>query len=79
MDVESFADTECVAKTNEAIDVDLLDGFDEYINLLDKYGIKVPELLLPAEKVDLQSWAVIACDQYTQDRDYWERCRKNAG
>ena len=40
MDVESFADTECVAKTNEAIDVDLLDGFDEYINLLDKYGIK---------------------------------------
>ena len=44
----------------------------------DKYGIKVPELLLPAEKVDLQSWAVIACDQYTQDRDYWERCRKNA-
>lgn len=40
MDVESFCDTECVSKSNTQVDVDLLDGFDEYIKLLDKYSIK---------------------------------------
>jgi uncharacterized protein (DUF1015 family) len=28
--------------------------------------------MLPAKNVDLQKWAVIACDQYTQDAAYWE-------
>lgn len=40
MDVEPFTDTECVYHSNENIDVDLLDGFDEYIKILDKYNIK---------------------------------------
>ncbi|MDR2795972.1 MAG: DUF1015 domain-containing protein, partial [Spirochaetaceae bacterium] len=35
-------------------------------------GIKIPQLILPAKGVDLQKWAVIACDQYTQDASYWE-------
>jgi hypothetical protein len=34
-------------------------------------GLSVPELLLPAPGIDPAVWAVIACDQYTQDRDYW--------
>ena len=34
--------------------------------------MKVPEILLPAN-VDLSKWSVIACDQYTQDLDYWKR------
>lgn len=40
MDVEAFTDTECVSKSSETVDVDLLDGFDEYINILDRHGIK---------------------------------------
>lgn len=37
-----------------------------------EFGIMVPEILLPAKK-DLKSWSVIACDQYTQDLDYWKK------
>ena len=40
MDVETFADTECISASGIPVDVDLLDGFDEYVKLLDKYGIK---------------------------------------
>ncbi len=40
MDVEAFTDTECVYNSAENVEVDLLDGFDEYIKILDKYNIK---------------------------------------
>lgn len=40
MDVEAFADTECISALGTPVDVDLLDGFDEYIRILDKHGIK---------------------------------------
>lgn len=41
MDVESFADTECISRSSfKDTDLDLMDGFDEYIGLLDRYGIK---------------------------------------
>jgi hypothetical protein len=43
----------------------------------ERLGLFLPEILLPGENVDLQKWAVIACDQFTQDRGYWERA-KNA-
>jgi uncharacterized protein (DUF1015 family) len=36
-------------------------------------GIQVPEVLLPAKQVDLAKWAVVACDQYTAEPEYWER------
>ena len=45
---------------------------------LSKYGMKVPEILLP-KKVDLSRWSVIACDQWTQDRDYWKKAAEIAG
>ncbi|MDR2629675.1 MAG: DUF1015 domain-containing protein [Spirochaetaceae bacterium] len=35
-------------------------------------GTAVPEILLPKPGVDLEKWAVIACDQFTQNRAYWE-------
>ena len=41
---------------------------------LEDFGMKVPEILLPAN-VDLSKWSVIACDQYTQDLDYWKKGR----
>jgi hypothetical protein len=37
-------------------------------------GLAIPEILLP-RNVDLEKWAVIACDQFTQDRGYWETAR----
>ncbi|GHU72824.1 hypothetical protein FACS189450_11340 [Spirochaetia bacterium] len=42
-------------------------------------GLAVPEILLPRPGIDLEKWAVIACDQFTQDRAYWERVRECAG
>ena len=35
-------------------------------------GICVPEIMFPAESVDLSKWACVACDQYTSQPDYWE-------
>ena len=43
-----------------------------------KFGIKIPGILLPKEK-KLDSWSVIACDQYTQDMDYWNKVSEAAG
>ncbi len=36
-------------------------------------ALKVPEILIPGRTCNLKKWAVIACDQYTQDSDYWKR------
>ncbi len=33
-------------------------------------GLRVKEILLPKTK-DMQSWACIACDQFTSEQDYW--------
>jgi uncharacterized protein (DUF1015 family) len=41
-------------------------------NELNSFGIRIPEILLP-KNIDVSSWSVIACDQYTQDLDYWKR------
>lgn len=38
-----------------------------------------PHLLLPRTGIDLQRWSVIACDQYTSDRGYWERVAGQVG
>lgn len=39
---------------------------------------KSADILLP-RNVDLKKWAVIACDQFTSDPEYWQRVRKTAG
>lgn len=44
---------------------------------IEEFGMRIPEILLP-KKIDLASWSVIACDQYTQDLDYWKKAEKNA-
>lgn len=40
---------------------------------LQTVGISIPEILIPSSSVKLDSWSVIACDQYTQDRSYWKQ------
>lgn len=42
------------------------------------FGLFVPEILLPKKDIALKQWAVVACDQYTQDRDYWKRAELEA-
>ena len=37
--------------------------------------IAVPEILLPNESIDLTKWAVVACDQFTSQPDYWENLK----
>lgn len=44
-----------------------------------RLGIILPEVFLPSENVDMEKWAVIACDQFTSERDYWERVKQTVG
>ncbi|MBE0500725.1 MAG: DUF1015 domain-containing protein [Desulfuromonadales bacterium] len=43
--------------------------------VFDTIALQVPNILLPRQGVDLQHWAVIACDQYTSDKDYWKKLK----
>lgn len=43
---------------------------------LSNLGIHIPEILLPKNKNELKTWSVIACDQYTQDLEYWQNVEK---
>lgn len=43
--------------------------------MLEKYGLRIPEILLPDEKIDYAKWAVIACDQFTSQPEYWDKVR----
>ncbi len=47
--------------------------------LFDDIGLLAPEILLPRTGIDLRKWAVVACDQYTSQPDYWERVRDFVG
>ncbi|MDR1231710.1 MAG: DUF1015 domain-containing protein [Spirochaetaceae bacterium] len=42
-------------------------------------GVIAPEILLPAKSVDLFKWAVVACDQRTQERRFWGETAEIAG
>jgi hypothetical protein len=34
--------------------------------------VQIPKILLPRPGVDLAKWAVIACDQFTSEPEYWQ-------
>jgi hypothetical protein len=42
-------------------------------------AIQVPDIYLPRPGVDLSKWAVIACDQYTSQPEYWHRVEEIVG
>lgn len=42
-------------------------------------GFRLPRLCLPAPGVDLARWAVVACDQYTSEPEYWQRVERFVG
>lgn len=39
-------------------------------------GLQIPSLLLPQAGTDLTRWAVVACDQYTSQPEYWEQVER---
>lgn len=41
--------------------------------------IKSMPILLPKKNIDLSKWAVVACDQYTSEKAYWENLSKYVG
>ncbi len=42
-------------------------------------GIQIPRIYLPAKGTDLTKWAVIACDQFTSEPEYWQQVEKLVG
>ena len=42
-------------------------------------AVVLPDVLLPREGTDLKKWAVIACDQYTSEPEYWKECDSFVG
>ncbi len=46
---------------------------------LSDLGLNYPTILLPKPDLDLQRWAVIACDQFTSDQGYWEAVEQYVG
>ncbi|EXI93061.1 MAG: hypothetical protein AW12_00137 [Candidatus Accumulibacter sp. BA-94] len=42
-------------------------------------GLQLPSLLLPQASVNLSRWAVVACDQYTSQPEYWARVEAQVG
>lgn len=42
-------------------------------------GVAVPDVLLPKAGAELNRWAVVACDQYTSQPQYWAEVKKTAG
>lgn len=41
-------------------------------NVLSDLGVNIPKIMLPELSDGLKSWAVVACDQYTSEREYWK-------
>lgn len=37
------------------------------------------DIMLPKQNIDATKWAVIACDQFTSDRSYWEKVEAHVG
>jgi uncharacterized protein (DUF1015 family) len=42
-------------------------------------GIQIPQVYLPQKGTDLTKWAVIACDQFTSQPEYWSDVEKIVG
>ena len=45
----------------------------------DEIGIRIPQVYLPKKGTDLTKWAVIACDQFTSQPEYWQEVETLVG
>lgn len=41
--------------------------------------LRVPRIMMPRKGTDLYKWAVIACDQYTSQPEYWQETERIVG
>ncbi len=46
---------------------------------LQKVALRRADIMIPKTTVDLEKWAVVACDQYTSEPEYWEQVEKQVG
>ncbi len=46
---------------------------------IEKIGVQIPQVYLPHEGIDPKKWAVVACDQYTSQPEYWEQVENIVG
>ena len=42
-------------------------------------GVQSPKILLPNQQINPNTWAVIACDQFTSQPDYWQKVDEKVG
>jgi hypothetical protein len=42
-------------------------------------GVQIPRFLLPKQGLDLTQWAVVACDQFTSQPEYWAQVESCVG
>lgn len=49
------------------------------VERLRNLGIVVPRILIPGAGTAPETWSVIACDQFSSDRGYWEETRRIVG
>jgi hypothetical protein len=49
------------------------------MKIISDIGIQIPEVYLPKAGTDLTKWAVIACDQFTSEPEYWHDVEKIVG
>jgi uncharacterized protein (DUF1015 family) len=42
-------------------------------------AIAIPTVLVPRQDIDATKWAVVACDQYTSEPEYWEKVKDTVG
>ncbi len=45
----------------------------------DLIALGIPEILIPTDRASHPQWAVIACDQYTSQPEYWQRAAREVG
>ena len=49
------------------------------MKIISDIGIQIPQVYLPKTGTDLNKWAVIACDQFTSEPEYWHDVEKIVG
>jgi hypothetical protein len=49
------------------------------MKIYDDIGVQIPQIYLPRQGTNLTKWAVIACDQFTSEPEYWQKVETLVG
>lgn len=52
---------------------------DSITDRLERVAVRIPKALIPGPGVDIERWAVLACDQHTSAPEYWQRVEQFVG